>query len=74
MSKAKTKTKPKPEETKTQDKPKPNNIQYQQGNGEFLAVQLLTLACNKLDVLINHTQAQVEVLQKIDKRMEDNQL
>ncbi|MBW1672067.1 MAG: hypothetical protein JRJ45_00225 [Deltaproteobacteria bacterium] len=46
-------------------KPKENKLEYRKGNAEELGVQLLVLLCNKLDVLMNHTKVQVELLQKI---------
>ena len=69
MSKSKPKTTPKP--NPKQANPNNTELQYQRGNGEFLAVQLLTLVCNKLDVIRNHTQVQVELLQKISDNQEE---
>ena len=65
----KTKTTPKPDQK--QPAPKNTELTYQKGNGEFLAVQLLTLVCNKLDVMLNHTRVQVELLQKISDNQEE---
>ncbi len=65
--KAKTKTKPKQEETKVE--PKNTELTYQKGNGDFLVVQLLTLVCNKLDEMRNHTRVLVEQNDEILKML-----
>lgn len=66
--KADTKTTPNKDEAK---KPKENKLKYEKGNAEELGVQLLVLLCNKLDVLMNHTAVQVELLQKISDNQEE---
>jgi hypothetical protein len=67
----KDKTKPKPEETK---KANPNHLSYQGGNGEYLVVQLLTLLCNKLDEMRNHTSTLVMQNDEIIKLLKENQI
>lgn len=62
----KKKTKSKQDETKTPEN-KNNVLNYQQGNGDFLTVQLLTLVCNKLDEMRNHTKVLVEQNDEIIK-------
>lgn len=69
----KAKTTPKPEQTKTETKPKNTELQYQKGNGEFLAVQLLTLICNKLDEMRNHTRVLVEQNDEIIKMLKETE-
>lgn len=69
MSKNKTKTTPKP--NPKQDAPKENRLKYEKGNGEQLGIELLVLLCNKLDVIMNHTTVQVELLQKISDNQEE---
>ena len=64
MNKTKTDTIPNLDKKPT-DKPQVN-LQHREGNGEFLIIHLLTHVCNKLDVIMNHTQTQVEILQKIE--------
>jgi len=66
----KAKTKPKPEQTQIEDKPNNTKLTYQQSNGEFLVVQLLTLICNKLDEMRNHTRVLVETNQELLKRLD----
>jgi hypothetical protein len=66
----KAKTKPKPEQTQTENKPNNTKLTYQQSNGEFLVVQLLTLICNKLDEMRNHTRVLVETNQELLRRLD----
>ena len=63
------KTKPKQNNTEN-----PNHLTYERGNGEFIIARLLTLVCNKLDEMRNHTKTLVEQNDKIIKLLEDNQI
>jgi len=76
MVKDKTKTTPKKDETEN-----PNHLKYERGNGEFIIARLLTLMCNKLDEMRNHTKVLVEQNDtiigqndKVIKLLEDNQI
>jgi hypothetical protein len=67
----KKKTTPKPNQNKKpEDKPNNTQLKYQNGNGEFLIIQLLTLVCNKLDEMRNHTRVLVEQNEELLKRLD----